>query len=373
MHDPCAPAVGLERRCQSRCLARFPAAPGAGVEERESAMKKGTGYGRAVSAPVIAVLFILSCILLADAAPAGAQIKKWGNKKNSKERNEDNRKHESRGRQRISERSRDREKPAGDEWTKKENPGHKKKIVKPGHEKHFRSDRPGGGRGEPARPDHPRGTDPWNDIEPSPPVIVYPYPVIQEPVLGGSPFAIHLPGAVFTPWEVEESFLGRIEWIRAIGRGDSMLVCLYQVSRPLGYDERAYIERQGVIFYRDLTPRTHIVDSSVENVFLVLLDMPYFRWIGEYKGVYKYKPEPDGSERPGAYIHSLDGDREEFRVDLEYLGIELVDYNDRIGGYYVMADWNEFADIAGLWWVFKVFKEPPLPPGSPNRQIILRR
>lgn len=141
------------------------------------------------------------------------------------------------------------------------------------------------------------------------------------------------------------------------GYGDSLLVCLLQMDGPMTDEEINYLFNQGVTFYRYLNDYTAIIDVSVQDIFLLVMDMQSFRWIGEYKPEYKYFHEPPESARRGAYVVSLAGDSEEFRNDLKHIGIQVVTYYDETEDYYVVAEWERFPEIASFWWVEKVHKE----------------
>lgn len=274
----------------------------------------------------------------------------------------------SRGRTRKGE-VRDRE----DGTRKKENPGHGKKIIKPGFPKHFRKDPPRPGRKEPDDlpdmeiiEDDWVPPDPWLPPPPPPPFLpppdplLPPYPDIPDESvhIPASPYEIFLPAGIMTPDEIEEPFLEKLEHLMSIGYADSLIVCLLQTRQPMSGKERDHLFDSGITFYVTLTDYTSIVDVSVEDILLLVMELPNFRWIGEYKSEYKYRHETPGSTRRGAYVFSLCGDSMEFRNSLGHLGIEVVTYYDSTGDYYVIADWERFPEIAEFWWVRKIYKEP---------------
>jgi hypothetical protein len=244
------------------------------------------------------------------------------------------------------------------EKKKKRNPGSGKTIVKKGEESRIKIE-PRPGRYPPPPDVEVETIDPWR---PPPPLVPPMPPLRPHPVPGryidNEEYVIHLPAGIIEPDEVEPAFLESIEYIRSIGRGDSLLVCLYQTRRPMTDEEIGYLFDRGVTFYRFLSAYTAIIDVSVEDIFLLVMDMPNFRWIGRYRAEYKYRHEPPESNRRGAYVHSLVGDSEEFRNMLEHIGIEVVAYYEDTEDYYVIADWEQFHEIAVFWWVEKVYKEP---------------
>lgn len=247
------------------------------------------------------------------------------------------------------------------EKIKKKNPGWGKKIIRPGSEGKKRiPPRPGGRRPPPPPGGHHHDGDIIIIEEeiyvlPPPPPPIYPY-VVGEYI--GDIYEIPLPCGVIVPDGIEPAFLEKIEHIREMGRGDSRLVCLFQTVGPMTSGEINYLFEHGVTFYRFLTSYTAIIDLSVQDIFLLVMDLPNFRWIGDYKPEYKYCHDPPESSRRGAYVISLLGDSNEFREDLKYIGIQVVTYFEETEDYYVIAEWERFPEIADLWWVEMVHKEP---------------
>lgn len=258
-------------------------------------------------------------------------------------------------RYRRTKRDDDRDRGGEKREKKKINPGYGKKIVKPGEKRRIIID-PRPGRYDPPPPPDVDiiVLDPW--LPPPPP---YPW---LPPVIGDyypdREYVIHLPAGVIEPDEMEPAFLEKIEYLRSIGSGDSFLVCLYQTTDPISSEETNYLFEQGVTFYRFLTSCTAIIDVTVDNIVFLVMEQPNFRWIGEYRAEYKYRHEQPESSRRGAYVHSLAGDSIDFRNALKHLGLRVVAYYEDTEDYYVIADWEQFHEIAGLWWVEKVYKEP---------------
>ena len=202
--------------------------------------------------------------------------------------------------------------------------------------------------------------DIWDPIPPPfvLPHLWYPPPNRDRYYSEGEEYVIHLPAGILEPDGLDQAFIERIEYLRSIGRGDSFLVCLFQTEDPISDEDVRYLFEQGVTFYRFLSSHTAIIDISVEDISLLLMGMPNFRWIDEYRAEYKYRHDPPESSRRGAYIHSLVGDSIEFRNALKHIGISVIMYYEETEDYYVVADWDHFHEIAGLWWVEKVYKEP---------------
>lgn len=239
---------------------------------------------------------------------------------------------------------------------KKDNPGYRKKIIKPGGGSGTKID-PRPGRYAPPQPEADIDGDVWEVWPPPPPPPpARPYLPVRG-YIDGEEYLIHLPAGIIEPDEVEPAFLEKIGHIRSIGRGDSFLVCLFQTVDPMTDEEVNFLFERGVTFYRFLSSYTAIIDVSVEDIYLLVMDMPNFRWIGEYLPEYKYRHEPSESTRRGAYVHSLAGDSHEFRNGLRHIGIKVITYYEDTEDYYVIADWEQFHEISGLWWVQKVYKE----------------
>jgi hypothetical protein len=240
---------------------------------------------------------------------------------------------------------------------KKDNPGSVKDGKRDGKDARIKiPPRDGRYRPPPVVPGRP--PRPWPPPPPPfpPEPEIYYTPVVRE-YYAESEYQIPLPAGVIEPDEIEPAFIEKIDYIRSIGRGDSLLVCLFQTYDPLLEEDITYLFDRGVTFYDFLTKNTALIDVSVENIFLLVMDLPSFRWIGEYIPEYKYRHEPPESSRRGAYVYSLAGDSHDFRVDLKHIGIRVVDYFEETGDYYVIADWDRFPEIAEFWWVEKVYKE----------------
>jgi hypothetical protein len=241
---------------------------------------------------------------------------------------------------------------------KRKHPGWSKEIIRPGGDDNKRIPPGPGGRRPPPPPGGYHDGDIIiidEDIIVLPPPPLYPH-VGSEYI--GSMYEISLPCGVIEPDGIEPAFLEKIEHIREIGRGDSLLVCLFQTIDPMTSEEINYLFMHGVTFYRFLSSYTAIIDLSVQDIFLLVMDLANFRWIGDYKPEYKYWHEPPESSRRGAYVVSLFGDSNEFREDLKHIGIQVVTYYEDTEDYYVIAEWEHFPEIAGFWWVEKVHKEP---------------
>lgn len=288
------------------------------------------------------------------------EVSRESNDRVSRERTSRERKPASLERYRRAKRRDDVDRERGGGKKKKDNPGYGKKIVKPGEQKRIRIE-PRPGRYPPPPPPEV-DVEIWDPWWPPPPPVPPRYPwnphLVPGRYIDGEEYVIHLPAGIIEPDEIEPAFLESIEYIRSIGRGDSFLVCLYQTRDPITDEEVRYLFERGVTFYRFLSAHTAIVDVSVEDIFLIVMDMPNFRWIGRYRAEYKYRHEPPESSRRGAYVHSLIGDSNEFRNMLTHLEIRVVTYYEDTEDYYVIADWEQFHEIAGLWWVEKVYKEP---------------
>jgi hypothetical protein len=83
---------------------------------------------------------------------------------------------------------------------------------------------------------------------------------------------------------------------------------------------------------------------------------PFVRWIGRYKGIYKYQRDKiyDGSR--GTHVVPFDGDRPAYREDLRKLGLEIKGFSKYSRDYYVDATPDVVEKIANMWWVRRIFQ-----------------
>ena len=170
-------------------------------------------------------------------------------------------------------------------------------------------------------------------------------------------FVIPLPFGDILPWEVGELFLMKLKDIEAEGYGNSLMICIVQTIDEMPY--REFVERfeweEGEFEYYDtLSPRSFLLSLPVSSVLRLLEDRSV-RWIGEYRPDYKIVPGPRNA---AVFISSFDGDRNEFRRDLEEIGVEVEDYNEKTGEYLIRTDYDCYLDLADLWWVESVSSEP---------------
>ncbi|MCU0639623.1 MAG: hypothetical protein MUF59_07120 [Candidatus Krumholzibacteria bacterium] len=171
------------------------------------------------------------------------------------------------------------------------------------------------------------------------------------------PFVIPLPFGDILPWEVGELFLMKLKDIEAEGYGNSLMICIVQTIDEMPYREfvgRFEWDEGEFEYYDTLSPRSFLLSLPVSSVLRLLGDRS-IRWIGEYRPDYKIVPGPRNA---AVFISSFDGDRMEFRRDLEELGVEVEDYDEKTGEYLIRTDYDCYFDLADLWWVESVSSEP---------------
>ena len=171
------------------------------------------------------------------------------------------------------------------------------------------------------------------------------------------PFVIPLPFGDILPWEVGELFLMKLKDIEAEGYGNSLMICIVQTLDEMPYREfvdRFEWDEEEFEYYDTLSPRSFLLSLPVSSVLRLLGDRSV-RWIGEYRPDYKIVPGPRNA---AVFISSFDGDRNEFRRDLEEIGVEVEDYDEKTGEYLIRTDYDCYLDLADLWWVESVSSEP---------------
>ncbi|MBU8920700.1 MAG: hypothetical protein KOO63_02460 [Bacteroidales bacterium] len=174
-------------------------------------------------------------------------------------------------------------------------------------------------------------------------------------------FFIALPFGSILPWEVGEDFL---IWLRSLedgGQEQSSLVCIIQMMEPGDFDDfltRFGREDEEMIYYDTLSDRSFLVAAPVMTISRLLSDTG-IRWIGEYRDEYKIVPGENGLK---IYISSLEGDRDEFRSDLETSGLTIEDFREITGEYIVQGGQDIMLELAGLWWIGRIS-------GRPSRRI----
>lgn len=225
---------------------------------------------------------------------------------------------------------------------------------------------PGGGGyvPPPIRPRHPRDVYPeviiiehWYyegdylfDDDPLPEYIFGDYSDNEQ-------FVIPLPFGDILPWEVGELFLMKLKDIEAEGYGNSLMICIVQTIDEMPYKEfvaRFEWDEEEFEYYDTLSPRSFLLSLPVSSVLRLLGDRSV-RWIGEYRPDYKIVPGPRNA---AVFISSFDGDRMEFRRDLEEIGVEVENYDEKTGEYLIRTDFDCYFDLADLWWVESVSSEP---------------
>ncbi len=136
------------------------------------------------------------------------------------------------------------------------------------------------------------------------------------------------------------------------------IVCILQIQNDLTVDNFLKMLESGVKIYTSVG-RTSFIARLPANMIEKLNTYFFIRWIGLYKPEYKYNPVPSNSEKLGAFIYPLGGDKPEYRHDLQEFGLEIRGYDKAANFYDVICDNSLFKDIAhNFWWVKGISKEP---------------
>ena len=132
---------------------------------------------------------------------------------------------------------------------------------------------------------------------------------------------------------------------------------ILQIKAEMSLDDAIFLLGKGVRIYEPLSRGAFIARTPVSSI-KDLRSLSVIRWVGEYKSEYKYSSEQAVSVKPGAFVFALEGDRPEFRDDLQNLGLEIKTFDTTNRFYVVSADYEKFPEIAELWWVKGITKEP---------------
>ena len=180
-----------------------------------------------------------------------------------------------------------------------------------------------------------------------------------EGLFNENSFFIALPFGSILPWEVGEDFL---IWLRSLeddGQEQASVICIIQMMEPGGFDDflaRFGREDEEIIYYDTLSDRSFLASVPVRAISRLLSDTG-IRWVGEYRDEYKIVPGGNGLK---IYISSLEGDRDEFRADLEASGLKIEGFREITGEYVVRGRQDTLFELAGLWWVGRISGRPSM-------------
>ncbi len=170
---------------------------------------------------------------------------------------------------------------------------------------------------------------------------------------------IHLlNGTEFTPEKGLDKELNRILSQKTSRRtADEKIICIVQLKDQMKLGDVIEFLEAEVKVYESLGSKSIIVSIPISAISF-LLSKPYIYWIGAYLNEYKYDPKTFSSRMPGASIYPLGGDQPEFRKILENLGITIRGYDSSAQFYDVILEVSRFQEVAELWWVKSIVKEP---------------
>jgi hypothetical protein len=160
---------------------------------------------------------------------------------------------------------------------------------------------------------------------------------------------------------IERSLQSKTEQIASEAAGDPYIVAIIQTQGNMKMGEIIELLEADVKIFESTGRNAFIVRLPISSVQM-LSARPYIRWIGEYKPVYKYASVPSESMNPHVSIYIFGGDRPAYRSDLQLMGIEVLEYDSTIVSYDVIMDISMFSEVAELWWVKGIHREPEAVP-----------
>lgn len=142
--------------------------------------------------------------------------------------------------------------------------------------------------------------------------------------------------------------------------GREQVVCVIQINQSPALGDIANLLEAGVRFYGPLKPDTilaRIPLDSVNGLSAISIIQSVAPYGPEYKAI-----EPGQQEvKYGAYLYLFDGDRPEYRADLDRLGLTIRSYDSSSIMYVVDMDPKRIGWLAEqLWWIrgiAPIFKE----------------
>jgi hypothetical protein len=164
---------------------------------------------------------------------------------------------------------------------------------------------------------------------------------------------IRLPGnkILTTPSEIDTSLVNKIESMGMDAGEDIGIVTIIGFRENPNLYELILLMENGVEFLVSLNQKTSIIRLPVAAANNVL-EHDFLAWAVEYKSEFKYDPEEEITDK-GLRIYSFKGDREEFRRDLQSMGLVISHYDSTLNCYIIPGLQNDIDSILHLWWVKK--------------------
>jgi len=134
------------------------------------------------------------------------------------------------------------------------------------------------------------------------------------------------------------------------------IVVLIQLSRTMSLRERLLLFDSDIKIYEEKA--LTLIAKLPVGVVRIVANMPFVRWIGEFKPEYKYSADRQISMKKWVFIYPLDEGTDEHENDLRNLGIRIEKYYPNENLYIVETNESEFPRIAQLWWVRWIQREP---------------
>lgn len=143
----------------------------------------------------------------------------------------------------------------------------------------------------------------------------------------------------------------------AQGRGDELVVCLIQFNAGMTPNDLISVMERGVRVFKGIPFMTYIARLRMSEVEPLTRE-PFIRCVVRYEPSYKYRKERIEDGR-WTDIISLDDDKPEFREDLISNGLSEFEYVSTGSSYVATAGRAQVERLTLLWWVEKVFQDPP--------------
>ncbi|MEO0092472.1 MAG: S8 family serine peptidase, partial [candidate division WOR-3 bacterium] len=147
---------------------------------------------------------------------------------------------------------------------------------------------------------------------------------------------------------------------------ENFVICIMQFVRPLSYREIIELCDLGVKFYEPLGIIAVVARIPLYNVNKIS-QLPFVKWLGDYKKEYKYS-KVQSSQKPEVFLYIFGTKKPEYEQILKTMGIQLLSYNPVVRAFIVKADNKQFSEIADLWWIRRIERNPEVSTFSLNFQ-----
>ncbi len=183
-------------------------------------------------------------------------------------------------------------------------------------------------------------------------------------------FTIPLPGATLTGKRgFEQSLLtapSRATALRSASANPSAgQMAIIQFDRPLSIEDKIAFFDTGAVFYKQLAPTAVAAFLSTEAAQKISV-LSFVRWAGPYLDEYKYSSTKKEGAFGRATVYAFGPLKDEYRRDLDSLGIQIIRENSFLSSYEVSLTRNGFPNVAALSWVRSVAAKQSTKPLAAN-------